>query len=235
MPIPEAESATSPALILFDCDGTLVDSHATIIHAMQCAIAQQGLPEPADDEVAAIIGLSLADAVAALMPEAGKRGAVMEAFRQHYIAGEHELALYPDVVDTLKKLRRRGYWLGVVTGKSRSGLIRALEFFGISDMFYVLRTADCCPSKPHPAMVLECMQELGVRAAQTWVVGDAVVDIQMAASANVAALGVSFGPSMHAPLRSAGAYAVVDTFASLLAHFPPLPEPEAAPTMPDQM
>ncbi len=231
MPTANVKAETGASLILFDCDGTLVDSHATIIHAMQRAFTGQGLRAPSQDDVAAIIGLSLADAVASLAPPENLRHAIVQDFRRHYTSAEQELSLYPDVVETLRELSQRGYWLGIVTGKSRSGLIRALEFFGLADLFYVLRTADCCPSKPHPAMVLESMQELGVSADLTWVIGDAVVDMQMAVSARVTALGVSFGPPMHAPLKSAGAEVVVDHFSALLAHFPPLPDAGAMPTM----
>ncbi|MDX8407065.1 MAG: HAD-IA family hydrolase [Mariprofundaceae bacterium] len=232
MPTAIAEADNAVALILFDCDGTLVDSHATIIQAMQRAFTGQGLTAPAEADVAAIIGLSLVDAVASLAPPESLRPAIVQDFCRHYTSAEQQLRLYPGVVETLRDLRQRGYWLGIVTGKSRSGLIRALEFFGIADLFYVLRTADCCPSKPHPAMVLESMQELGVSADRTWVIGDAIVDMQMASSASVTGLGVSFGPPMHETLKSAGAQVVVDEFAALLAHFPPLPDAGATPTMP---
>jgi phosphoglycolate phosphatase len=103
-----------------------------------------------------------------------------------------------------------------------AGLLRVLEAFDLRDYFYVLRTADCCNSKPHPAMVLECMAEMGVDASQTCVVGDALLDIQMAQSAGVAALGVSFGVSGSDELEHAGAIAVVNDFSGLLAYFPPL-------------
>ncbi len=221
----------SPHLILFDCDGTLVDSHAAIIHAMQQAFADQGLERPAASAVSDIIGLSLAEAVAALTDDAGVHAAVVRSFRQHYVAGEKQLQLYPGVRETLQELQGRGYWLGIVTGKSKSGLLRVLDHFDLGGLFYVLRTADCCPSKPHPAMVLESMREMGVSPAQTCVVGDALLDIRMAGEAGVASFGVSFGMPMHEPLLQAGARAVVDEFAELLAHFPPLPDAVAAITI----
>ena len=126
--------------------------------------------------------------------------------------------------ETLEVLRSRGYWLGVVTGKSRAGLLRVLESFELGDLFYVWRTADCTHSKPHPAMVLECMLELGVPADRTWVVGDACFDIQMAVAAEVEALGVSFGVASSDELLQAGARRVVNDFAELLSYFPRLPD-----------
>lgn len=220
------------SLILFDCDGTMVDSHAAIIHAMQQAYRDCDLSPPAAATVAGIIGLSLRDAVLRLAPPARHVDGIIERFRYHYVAGEGALKLYPGVEATLAELKRRGYWLGIVTGKSRSGLMRVLRQFGLEDFFLVWRTADCCPSKPHPAMVLESMDELGVAAARTKVVGDAVVDMQMAAAAGVEAIGVSFGASPHQPLLEAGARAVVDAFDALLAHFPPLQAGGRETTMP---
>jgi len=225
-------NAGPEALILFDCDGTLVDSHAAITDAMQHAFTNCGLTAPPTAAVAEIIGLSLAEAVAHLAPGDEKNHEdIITSFRRRYIAGEASLQLYPNVRKTLLDLRQRGYWLGVVTGKSLTGLLRVLQGFDLEDMFYVLRTADCCPSKPHPAMVLESMQEMGVQPNRTTVVGDAVVDIRMAVSAQVEALGVSFGTPMHSELMQAGARAVVNDFTSLLEHFPPLQEAGASSTM----
>jgi phosphoglycolate phosphatase len=213
---------SKPFLILFDCDGTLMDSHFAIVRAVQQAFCQFGLPEPSEKAVFEIIGLSLDRAIVQL---AGNRDMVEEikfAYRENYRAAEPELKLYPGVHETLQTLRQRGYWLGVVTGKSTAGLLRVLDAFDLQDYFYVLRTADNCNSKPHPAMVLECMAEMGVDAAQTCVVGDALFDIQMAQSAGVAALGVSFGVSGSDELEHAGATAVVNDFSGLLPYFPPL-------------
>jgi len=109
-----------------------------------------------------------------------------------------------------------------VTGKSQAGLVQVLDKFDLAGHFLVLRTADQCPSKPHPAMVEECMREMGVAAAQTTVIGDALLDIQMAEACGVRALGVSFGVADSQALREVGAKAVVDDFSDLLAHFPHL-------------
>ncbi|MDQ6982623.1 MAG: HAD-IA family hydrolase [Mariprofundus sp.] len=214
-------------MILFDCDGTLTDSHGIIVSAMQQAFASCNFPAPSGPDVNGVIGLSLRRAVQALLGDAHQEDVllleqVMQSYRQHYLALEHQVRLFPDVRETLELLRARGYWLGVVTGKSHPGLVRVLETFELADFFLVLRTADCTHSKPHPAMVLESMQELGVNAHQTCVVGDTVLDAQMAGSAGVRFFGVSYGVATDDELRREGAQRVLNDFTELLAHFPPL-------------
>lgn len=211
-----------PHLILFDCDGTLTDSHGAIVNAMQHAFVSCGLLAPEDKAVQGVIGLSLQAAIGMLSDDDSLHDAIAGAYRQHYLAAEGSLALYPGVVETLESLKQRGYWMAVVTGKSKRGLLRVLEQFGLEDYFYAVRTADCCLSKPHPAMALECMAALGADAANTTLVGDALFDMQMAAAAEVRSLGVSFGVESAEALYAAGAYDVVDDFSALLEHFPPL-------------
>ncbi|MDT8376465.1 MAG: HAD-IA family hydrolase [Mariprofundaceae bacterium] len=216
------DEVKEPHLILFDCDGTLTDSHAAIVKAMQQAFVATGLPAPGDGAVDGVIGLSLKAAVEALSSDLSCNERIVEAYRQYYSAAEASLSLYPGVTETLDELQRRGYWMGIVTGKSKPGLIRVLKQFDLAGYFLVLRTADCCLSKPHPAMALECMDELGVLPERTTLVGDAIFDMQMAASANLRAVGVSFGVEPAEILYAQGAVDVVDDFPALLAHFPPL-------------
>jgi len=222
---------STPSLILFDCDGTLVDSHGAIVHAMQAAFAACGEPEPATEAVRGVIGLSLSEAVRQLASREDVVAPIAEAYREFYVAGEEQLELFSGVRETIAELQIRGYWLGIVTGKSRPGLLRVLDQFGLRDDFLTLRTADCCPSKPHPAMAMECMQEMGVAAARTAVIGDAGFDMQMARAAGVRALGVSFGVAERDHLLAAGAEHVVDRFADLLDWFPALQESPALTTM----
>ncbi|MBL4775644.1 MAG: HAD-IIIA family hydrolase [Mariprofundus sp.] len=231
--------SSEPALILFDCDGTLTDSHNIIVQAMQHAFQDAGLKTPAKHAVCAVIGLSLTKAICALMDDAQKTDSALhqqitQQYRHHYLKLEQQVTLFPHVLEGLQTLSASGYWLGVVTGKSHSGLLRVLDSFALRDMFYVLRTADCTHSKPHPAMVLECMQELGVAAENTCVIGDAVFDIQMAKSAGVRALGVSFGVASTDELLQAGAYDVVDRFTDLLGYFPTLQDRPPSPTIADE-
>jgi len=214
-------------LILFDCDGTLTDSHGLIILAMQQAFVSCHLPAPAGQDVNGLIGLSLRRAVHALLDDDHKEddlllGRLMQAYRRSYLELEPDIRLFPHVRETLQTLRHRGYWLGVVTGKSHAGLARVLETFELADLFLVLRTADCTHSKPHPAMVDECMAEMGIGAQQTCVVGDALLDAQMAAAAGVKFIAVSYGVADGDELLRAGADSLVDDFRALQVHFPPL-------------
>jgi len=160
---------------------------------MQRAFASCHLPVPDREQVSAIIGLSLTEAVRQLSPDGKVTRARLQAYREAYYQEESHLELFPGVLEMLHTLQQRGYWLGIVTGKSGPGLSRVLETFNLTDLFLVCRTADCCPSKPHPAMVLECMDELGVQARDTVVIGDAAFDMQMATAAGVKAYGVSYG------------------------------------------
>jgi len=207
-------------LILFDCDGTMTDSHGLIVRAMQQAFADCQLNEPTAAAVQAITGLSLTIAIEQLGAPSVLQERIAELYGNHYRADEGDIRLFPGVHETLSELQRRGYWLGVVTGKSKAGLMRVLERLELSDYFYVIRTADCTHSKPHPAMVLESMAELGVNAGQTTVIGDAVFDIDMATAAGVKSIGVSFGAASTEKLLHAGAVLVVDDFADLLHSFP---------------
>jgi len=194
---------------------------------MQQAFVDVGFSEPSTGSVRAVIGLSLGQAISTLIAntqqqDANKYPNVAEAYRQRYYLVEHTIRLFPHVRETLEILRQRGYQLGVVTGKSCAGLLRVLKMLELDDAFDVWRTADGSHSKPHPGMVLECMQELEIEPERTVVVGDAVCDMQMAAAAKVKALGVSFGVASGGELIQAGADGLVDDFSKLLVHFPPL-------------
>jgi phosphoglycolate phosphatase len=212
-------------LILFDCDGTLVDSHAHIIDSMQQAAVACDLPAPAPEAVAEIVGLSLERAIAVLFPDADAttHQRVIECYRQSYLRPGNSQPLYPGVVATLDILAARGYEMGIVTGKSRRGLNRVMEEHELRSWVAVSRTADECPSKPHPAMVTECADEMGMDTRHVSVVGDACFDMEMAVAAKARAIGVSFGAQPAARLVDAGAMCVVDRFNELLAQFPPLP------------
>ena len=214
------------ALILFDCDGTLTDSNALIVGAIRAAFVDAGLQAPDPRTILNTLGMSLHGVLAALLKKLVVDGADIEqlaqSYRQHYWAGENEIILYPHVLETLETLRLRGYWLAIVTGKSKSGLLRVFDRFPLLDYISAWRTADCCPSKPHPAMAYECMQELGVTAERTALVGDACFDMRMAKAAGVRALGVAFGADNEQILLDEGAESVVHQFEDLLDCFPSL-------------
>jgi len=208
------------SLILFDCDGTLTDSHGLIVQAMQDAFRDCDLKPPTATAVQQVTGLSLSLAISELTGVVSLHEPVAAAYRKHYHAGESSIKLYPGVRETLIELKARGYWLGIVTGKSKPGLMRVLEMFSLGEFFYVIRTADCTHSKPHPAMVLESMDELGVEACHTHVIGDAVFDVQMACAAGAGAIGVSYGAATADMLKRAGAEQIVHYFPDLLDCFP---------------
>ena len=213
-------------LILFDCDGTLTDSHGAIAKAMQKAFTDHDFTEPDYQDVLGIIGLSLIAAVERLAPaemDTQTKQRIGESYASNYRATETSLALYPHVIETLETLSSRGYLMGVVTGKSRGGLVRVLDQFDLHRFFPVWKTADCCHSKPHPAMVLECIDEMGMDAARTVVIGDSRFDIQMANAAGIASLGVSFGVEPADVLLGEGAITVIDEFKDILNFFPPQP------------
>ncbi len=210
-------------LILFDCDGTLTDSHGSIAMAMQQAFADHGLSRPDYQDVLRIIGLSLVAAVDKLAgddADSALKADICEAYARNYRAMEHGLALYPNVVETLEELSRRGYVMGVVTGKSSRGLLRVLDKFDLHRFFPVWRTADMCMSKPHPAMALECMAEMGALPEHTSVIGDSRFDIQMANAAGIRSYGVSFGVEPAHMLKAEGALHVFDTFEEILNFYP---------------
>jgi len=220
-------------LILFDCDGTLMNSHHHIIAVMQASFAECGFAVPTRETVLPVIGLSLGLAVQRLLPdeEPDVAARITERYRELYHTMPADYCLFESVRETLEALLQRGYWLGVVTGKSHAGLQQVLDEFELHRYFLVTRTADQCPSKPHPAMVMECMAEMGVGAGQTCVIGDALLDIQMARAGGVRALGVSFGVADSESLLETGAAHVVDRFSDLLAHFPHLQAGQSSSTI----
>ena len=182
-------------LIVFDWDGTLMDSAAAIVRAIQAAAVDLGLPAPTDARARHVIGLGLSDALHYAVPELAERDypRMADRYRHHYLSGDHELALFDGTAELIGGLRERGHLLAVATGKSRKGLARALEFSGLQPYFHATRCADECFSKPHPAMLEELMDELGVVAESCLMIGDTTHDLQMAKNAGVAGLAVSFG------------------------------------------
>lgn len=203
-------------LVLFDCDGTIVDSAGIIHRCMGEAFRQNGLKEATVEAVKSIIGLSLDVAIARLAPQLPERDipAVVDAYKTYFLSMRSDTAFHEPVfagMDTLISEigARDDIQIGMVTGKSRRGVAAVLDRLGLAHHFVTVRTADDCPSKPHPAMVLECIAETGVNAADTLVVGDAIYDIEMACAAGAVALGVSWGYHDVASLTASGAHAIL--------------------------
>jgi phosphoglycolate phosphatase len=191
-------------LIVFDWDGTLMDSTPTIAKCIQLAAADLGLPVPDDAAASHVIGLGLKDALSYAVPtlDPVDYPRLAERYRFHFLTRDAELVLFPGVRDMLETLRGEHYFLGVATGKTRVGLQRALVATGLAPLFDGTRCADETFSKPHPAMLHELTRELGQDMARTVMVGDTTHDLQMAINAGAAGIGVGYGAHPVDSLRA---------------------------------
>jgi len=182
-------------LIVFDWDGTLMDSTATIVKCIQAAARDLGFPMPADSAAAHVIGLGLQEALQTAVPEIEPKHypRMVERYRYHYLAQDQELTLFSGVREMLDELSRNGYFLAVATGKSRVGLNRALDAVNLLSLFDATRCADETFSKPHPAMLQELTRELGQDMGRTLMIGDTTHDLQMAVNAGAAGVAVHYG------------------------------------------
>ena len=180
--------------IVFDWDGTLMDSEAQIVSCLHGSIADLNLPPMSDDTVKNVIGLGLREAVDALVPGCDDhfRQTFVEAYRRHWFASDGS-SLFTGAREMLDTLRDQGFLLGIATGKARRGLIRVLEQTGLTEYFDATRCADETASKPHPRMLLELMDELGMVARQTLMVGDTEYDMEMATNAGAGKVAVRSG------------------------------------------
>lgn len=192
--------------LIFDWDGTLMDSAAWIIHCMQHAIDDEGMPFRDEEEIRGIIGLGLHEAVAQIFPEADEGGikAVCHRYREHYFSAEDQSSLFEGVIEVLDELSAAGYWLAIATGKSRRGLARSLSDTGLQSYFPITRTADETRSKPHPMMLDEIMTDFDTSADECLMIGDSLFDLQMAHNAGMESLAVSWGVQSTDNLASLG-------------------------------
>jgi phosphoglycolate phosphatase len=182
-------------LIVFDWDGTLMDSTATIVKCIQAAAKDLGLPIPHERTAAHVIGLGLQEALQTAVPELEPRhyAGMVERYRYHYLIQDQELVLFAGVREMLAELSQAGYFLAVATGKSRVGLNRALNGAKLLSLFDATRCADETFSKPHPAMLQELTRELGQDMKRTLMIGDTTHDLQMAINAGAAGVAVHYG------------------------------------------
>ena len=214
-------------LVLFDVDGTLVDSQAAIVECMQLTFEAHGRLVPDAGAVRGIIGLSLDHAIARLLGgQPGDVAAMTAFYKDNWIAVQSrpELAArffagMRELIDVLAA--RDDLLLGIVTGKSRRGVDHLIETHGLQRHFQTRRTADDCPSKPHPAMVLECCSETGVSPGDAIVVGDTDFDVTMALAAGASAIGVGWGYHDAQALLDAGATCVAQTVDELAGFLAP--------------
>lgn len=201
---------------IFDCDGTLVDSGMTIYRALAAAFGKHGLELPRPEVSRRVIGLSLTEAMAALLPDASQEQHLVlaedykRAFSQLRADGEVEEPLFEGVIELLDQLEHDGWLLAVATGKSDRGLRHCLESHGIHARFVSLQTADRHPSKPHPSMVEEAIADAGAAPTTSIVVGDTSFDMAMAVNAGARGIGAGWGYHDATDLLAAGAVAVAE-------------------------
>jgi phosphoglycolate phosphatase len=216
-------------LAVFDCDGTLVDSQATICLAMARGFAACGLGPPGDAATRGIIGLSLIEAMAALNPSGGsaQHEVLAEEYKKAFTdlraAGLAEEPLYDGIAEAIADLDARGWLLGVATGKSDRGLKHILDHHGLHPKFVTLQTADRHPSKPHPSMLELAMAEAGAAPHTSAMIGDTSFDMMMAKAVGCAAIGVAWGYHNADALREGGADVVAGSPADLVAILESLP------------
>jgi len=205
------------SLLVFDWDGTLMDSAGAIVSSIQAACRDLGLPEASDARARHIIGLGLNEAIAELLPqmEAADYPQFTERYRHHFLGQDHEIPLFPGVQAAISGLRDAGFMLAVATGKSRRGLDRALQHSGLGEFFQGSRCADESFSKPHPAMLLELMDEFDFAPGQTLMIGDTSHDLQMADNAGVASLAAAYGAHPKDALLAFSPLACADSFDEL--------------------
>ena len=204
-------------LIVFDWDGTIMDSTGLIAECIQLAARDQGLPEPSNEAAKSIIGLGVHESTRRLFPELdhAAQNAFALAFRGHYVPRDHEAPLYDGICELLGDLAHVERFLAVATGKSRAGLERAFAHSGLKSAFNFSRCADEGFAKPHPDMLLKLMEFTSVLPERTLMIGDTVHDLDLARNANVSALAVTYGAHPAETLATRPSIATFDTVSEL--------------------
>ncbi len=203
--------------VVFDWDGTLVDSTAIIASSLRRACHDIGEPVPDDAMARYVIGLGLADVlrhVAPGLPRERQRD-LAERYRFHYLSRDPDIPLFAGVREMLDELEAAGCLLAIATGKTRAGLDRALAQQGVAHRFVATRCADESPPKPHPGMLLHLMERVGVDPEATLMIGDTTHDLELARNAGVAALAVTYGAHESAGLAHFGPLATLHSTAEL--------------------
>ncbi len=182
-------------LVVFDWDGTLMDSTGAISLCIRRACQDLHLPDPGASIASYVIGLGLSDAISYAVPEATAEQVqqLVDLYRKHYQLLGHRLVLFDDTLSVIQELTQTGCLMAIATGKSRLGLNRAFEQTDLTGVFHASRCADECFPKPHPQMLHELLEELGVAPDQALMVGDTSHDIKMARSADVRCVGLTTG------------------------------------------
>jgi phosphoglycolate phosphatase len=207
-------------LVVFDVDGTLVDSQEIIVAAQRDAFVAHGLAPPSRERSLSIVGLSLVEAMRVLVGDEGPAESLAEAYKKAFQALRADAAyrepLFPGAAELIGELARRDdVALGIATGKSRRGVVHLLDRHGWDRIFATVQTADDAPSKPHPAMLQQAMAEAGVGPSSTVMIGDSTFDMAMAGAAAVTAIGVMWGYHRPDALTATGAETIVEDYARL--------------------
>ncbi len=206
-------------LVVFDWDGTVMDSAARIVACIQGTIADLALEPRTDDQIRHIIGLSLTESIDNLYPgrDIAFHQRLIEGYRHHYLVTNPTPSLpFAGAGETLASLHAAGYLLGVATGKSRRGLDEVLAATGYGDYFHATRCADEAPSKPHPGMLEQILDVLGAAPGETLMVGDTSFDLEMARNAGADAVAVTYGAHPRKRLEAAEPLACLDDIRDLL-------------------
>jgi phosphoglycolate phosphatase len=208
-------------LVIFDVDGTLVDSQHFIVEAQTRAFAAHGLPAPSRAEMLSIVGLSLVQAFEQLVPD-GPAASLAQAYRDAWsvmrLDPDYADEMYPGAVEAVNALAQRDdLLLGIATGKSLRGVHHLFDERGWHGRFATVQTSDGHPSKPHPAMVLKALAETGMAPADALMIGDTSYDMAMGRAAGVRTLGVTWGYHTRDQLIASGAERLVESYEDLMA------------------
>jgi phosphoglycolate phosphatase len=206
-------------LIVWDWDGTIIDSAPTIVRCIQQACRDLDFPVPEDSIASYVIGLGVHDSLRRVVPSIhpARFPELVERFRYHYLAKDHELHLFAGIRELLQDLKSKGFLLGVATGKPRRGLNRSLDYHQLNHVFHDTRTADESFSKPHPGMLLDLSDSLQVPVRKMLMIGDTTHDLEMAQSAGVHGIAVTYGAHPADALRCANSLACLDNVGQLAA------------------
>ena len=202
-------------LVIFDWDGTLMDSEAKIVRCFEQAMGDVGLPSPGAGAIRQIIGLGLKEAITHLLPEVSEQMYldVAEQYRQHFLHHDQTaMGFFPNVQENLRQLESHGYMMAVATGKARRGLDRLLKEWDMENQFVATRCADEAFSKPHPKMLEDLLEQTGVSAQRAIMVGDTTFDMEMASNAGAHSLAVSYGVHDREQLIAYAPQACVNSF-----------------------
>ena len=207
-------------LVLFDVDGTLVDSQNIIVESQRRAFLAHDLEPPSRERSLSIVGITLVQAMAALAGPRAPAESIAEAYKEAFSELRQDPAfaepLFPGAEPVLERLAvREDVILGICTGKSRRGVAHLIDTHGWERLFGIIKTADDAPSKPDPGMILQAMEETGIPPASTFMIGDTSFDMMMARAAGATPIGVSWGYHPVAAVREAGAEVIVDSYPDL--------------------